>query len=1217
MMLQIYSCFIIVYLLIFINQIDASQITVDSESSLISALNSNNYNDIIIKNIITINSEIKSTNPNLNIKGDSSGSSAIQFNNHALFSEGEVLKFNDIDLLGNITINYHTVDFNNVNFFGNMTISRYDKDGGKVNIENSIFTLFGESGLSFLEINSYDAKLLNSKFYANPSFNSTGHLIRYYGGESKKFSLLVQESHFYGEYINTAIDVCFGNIKIINSEFHRCTSFYGAKGGSITIYNADTLVSKCLFKDSYTVSDGGTFFISQTDSFTAEDIKLQNVTARNSGSFVYVTSTSDRTTNTLLKNIVHIGSGRVFVPDFGMSGVIASVNNFASLEVENYYGEDFYSQTSVGAAFSGNGDPKISVKNLELKGVSGGATYGGGLLFNSFNPIFNGPEFKVDNCTLSDLSLYTERECSFLLWMDKGSATVNNCVVTNMKGYMGNLHYQNNESRVSLNNVHFSGMTSNMPSFLFNLDATQNNSYLYLNNVSVTNITSIGEIFRNNVSILKISNSKFINIHTCEQNHSCKNYELRAAILRVDNTGKTSITDTIFSNVNGAYGFSLSKFSQIEVTSSTFENCNLIDGIFLTNYYGFNVIGDLMVRDSIFRNINSTTGTILHIGKAYEPDDIQKVLFDNCQFNNNTAVKQGGVVFSISEFSSKNVTFNNCKFNNNTANLGNISYSYDIPSEPQFTNIENFEILKANIKNFVTNPSYIKLDPDSTKSIHTLSGEIIQDTISYNMYDAYNHLIEFSSEVDSTVLDELIFYSITTNDTYNVKLYGQTHGYCWNKTCSFSNFKAVGNPGKYQLNLNIITFGQYLAFQNNTSSSELIIKECPLSDSNLIYKNRENDYLKSCYIKSCNGGCFNGECIGDNICVCYTQKYTGANCNQKVSLKRNEIQDNIFSVLSYILILVSFLLMIGVIYYRENPNIKGGSVEFLIVILLGTIFNYFYVIALTQYRNIVNCVILLFLYNVGFSLVFGSILAKTLRVYKISQIINDLSSAVNQKYLYGLVIGLTLYHVIIILLYVLTDVKPMEIDTEFYNYYKCDYSRIKFANVSVNALVLIFGSIYAYFIRNFNRTFTEPLSVPVYVYSITSLLIEITYWINININAEDLIASIGILISMVTIIYYLYIIKFLRIASGTDDAIGPLMGIDVSKMQRLNSLHMSEFTHSKSDEHLPNSYELNSQADSQSYNSRASLLLNSDTNFVNRSPSKRFIRKDSNSSLLL
>jgi len=32
---------------------------------------------------------------------------------------------------------------------------------------------------------------------------------------------------------------------------------------------------------------------------------------------------------------------------------------------------------------------------------------------------------------------------------------------------------------------------------------------------------------------------------------------------------------------------------------------------------------------------------------------------------------------------------------------------------------------------------------------------------------------------------------------------------------------------------------------------------------------------------------------------------------------------------------------------------------------------------------------------------------------------------------------------------------------------------LKFYSVSVNALVLIFGSIYAYFIRNFNRTFTE------------------------------------------------------------------------------------------------------------------------------------------------
>lgn len=56
---------------------------------------------------------------------------------------------------------------------------------------------------------------------------------------------------------------------------------------------------------------------------------------------------------------------------------------------------------------------------------------------------------------------------------------------------------------------------------------------------------------------------------------------------------------------------------------------------------------------------------------------------------------------------------------------------------------------------------------------------------------------------------------------------------------------------------------------------------------------------------------------------------------------------------------------------------------------------------------------------------------------------NNLNITINSKYLYGLVIGITMFHIIIILLYVLIDVKPTEIENENFKYTQCDYSKVK------------------------------------------------------------------------------------------------------------------------------------------------------------------------------
>ncbi|OUM59149.1 hypothetical protein PIROE2DRAFT_15407 [Piromyces sp. E2] len=327
--------------------------------------------------------------------------------------------------------------------------------------------------------------------------------------------------------------------------------------GAITVYEADFHMNNCVFKDIYSDFDGGGFFISQTNGFIVENTNIYNITARrgvcknNNGGFLYVTATSDKNSHAILRNIKHIGSGIENIIDFTMNGVISCVDGYASLEVENYYGEKFYTISSEGSAFVGSGDAKITIRNLELTKVTGGYSYGSGLLLTTYNPIVNGVTFNLNNCTMTNIIQYSDFASSLFTWVDKGSFTINNCNVKNAKGTKSHIHYQGNESKVTFNNVIFDSISSNFPVNLINLDSPENNSFLHLNNVKISKVSSPGVLFRNNVSLLKINGGQFENIHTCMLKNTCVNYEVGPAIGITENFGKTYISNSKFINIYG------------------------------------------------------------------------------------------------------------------------------------------------------------------------------------------------------------------------------------------------------------------------------------------------------------------------------------------------------------------------------------------------------------------------------------------------------------------------------------------------------------------------------------------------------------------------------------------------------------------------------------------------------------------------------------------
>ncbi len=49
----------------------------------------------------------------------------------------------------------------------------------------------------------------------------------------------------------------------------------------------------------------------------------------------------------------------------------------------------------------------------------------------------------------------------------------------------------------------------------------------------------------------------------------------------------------------------------------------------------------------------------------------------------------------------------------------------------------------------------------------------------------------FPEETNNLQYEDLVFFNVEVNDTYNANLLGQTKGYCWNEFCIFPPVKGL------------------------------------------------------------------------------------------------------------------------------------------------------------------------------------------------------------------------------------------------------------------------------------------------------------------------------------------------------------------------------------------------------------------------------------------
>ncbi|OUM60022.1 hypothetical protein PIROE2DRAFT_63399 [Piromyces sp. E2] len=148
--------------------------------------------------------------------------------------------------------------------------------------------------------------------------------------------------------------------------------------------------------------------------------------------------------------------------------------------------------------------------------------------------------------------------------------------------------------------------------------------------------------------------------------------------------------------------------------------------------------GRFVIENSKFSNISSENGSILNIKSLNDYNLYNSVLISNSTFENTSASKYGGVIYSLSEFTGKCITIENCEFKNNSALLGNAIYSLNKNSEPKISNIKELREIKGLVS---TNPTKISIinDINNDNIISIYSGEKIPDNIKCKIFDDYDN----------------------------------------------------------------------------------------------------------------------------------------------------------------------------------------------------------------------------------------------------------------------------------------------------------------------------------------------------------------------------------------------------------------------------------------------------------------------------------------------
>ncbi|ORX49720.1 hypothetical protein BCR36DRAFT_353422 [Piromyces finnis] len=840
-----------------------------------------------------------------------------------------------------------TLDFNN-QCFNDQCIKNQS-----ININNIIFNAEAEIDSKEYCINLFgNVNISNSLFYGN-SLCKNG--IMKYDGENMN-NIKIDESYFDGNYSNQCLKI-INSLKsfITSSKFEKGASFKTG-GGAIGVEYSDLYVESCEFSDNFSVENGAIFYVYNSKSFETQNIIAQNTTALEKGSFIYIYSSSDYKTKASIYNTQYYGVGNINQP-INNGGLIASIEGFSNLYIENFYGEDLNGGNGVGA-FTISQESVIEINNIELHKVDASGI--GGVLLTSFNEEV-GSKFKVTNGNFTDFSQYSASYASTFIMIDKNiEISINDSYISNLFCYRGYFMYNEGPAMIEFNNVNILYHSSNSPTYFFYNKSYNKDTHntLTLNNVRIDEYSSCEEFITMSYGEIIINNSNFNMFWRCTFSIECiitnKDEKLGNEIsgfIDIGENVKLIISDTVFDSIY-ANGFKAGKSSYITISDTTFQYCGFSTSLIEIDTNSNNKKGHYIINNTNFIGFFGYNGSILSI---IETDNSTPVTFNNSSFIENISTNCGGIVYSQSNSTNLYVSFNNCVFENNWGLYGHIAYSYSKQYEPYFSNIEELREIEGS---FVTNPAYIQLTNDSPNSISIISGEVISEEIKYNIFDDYGNLRKITESLDIkyvSSVNEMVYFKVYINDTYNAAIIGKAVSFCLYDECTLPSFKIVGNPGNYKLNVEIIIYGPFKPFSNNLIEMDLTIKNC---DESYIYQDLYNIGFKSCYFPECSPSCNNGgKCINTNVCDCSKTSYHGNYCNEYYKLNRIKFVDKLIIFITIVLVILILIIMLSIFLLRNESKIKAGGIDFMYIILFGLLFNCIYVYESTiENKTKFNCI---------------------------------------------------------------------------------------------------------------------------------------------------------------------------------------------------------------------------------------------------------------------
>ncbi|ORX56629.1 hypothetical protein BCR36DRAFT_345958 [Piromyces finnis] len=915
--------------------------------------------------------------------------------------------------------------------------------------------------------------------------------------------------------------------------------------GALTLSYSNNTFNNTEFENVFSENYGGSISLKYTYTTIIDIVMFKNVTSLESGHTFTITSDNFYNTTTYVYNITQIGDQNRLIRN-SIEGTFFSTYGNNILSIENYYGTDI----STGTVMSFDGDVKAVLKNITMENIY---IKDEGSLIRTTNKLINGANISFDFLNVNNIYHENYGYDSTLVHSNGSKIKFNNSTFTNIEGTHIGLVYQENEAVILMNFVDILNFYSLHSHPVFNIN---NNDFFtetsfFGFSLSLKNVFQDGVLFLINSCYVELYHTEIDNIHYCHENNECsllkEEIDDNSEAALIEFNGVVDLTTfsmlikfnyCLLNKIYGLIGFKV-KPGMTEISNSMITNSYFKYGLMYFSNEWESQFSIITINTVIFKNNTSYRGTLLYYNDVKSGAPTMISIY-NSQFIDNTATNYGGLIYSNGRNDeSLGIYITDCIFENNKALLGNICYSYDILHEPFFSNSDpsNNINLRSDKNNFVTNPTRLLFDNYNTDdTLEIYSGDRIDQEYSCTIYDDYKNTFKIDSSINELKLDNLIFYEISLigvrDKSIRTKVTGSYKGFCINNQCKFKDLRLIANPGEYILQLEIVSFGHYYEFKQNKISLNVIIKEC--NNNTYINQDKYGVNIKACYLPACEPICMNnGNCVTDNLCDCSNTKFTGKDCTERYKLKRNQFLNISLITISISSIIYTFIIMLFLFYYKNHEIVKAGSYDFLNLILIGLICNFIYILLLTKYNfSDIQCTIIAYLKNLGFSLIFGSIITKSYRVFFIFKAIKT----INVKYIilskYGFLISYVLIQSTLALIEHLTHSSKLIVinDENEKEFEVCVYNKIQVTSSVLNVIAIIIGTCFAYGIRKINKKFKEPLSVPIYIFLSYILLNSVVE--KINGNNYTLIYyfnSIGLIISSHFILYFLYIRKFIDI----------------------------------------------------------------------------------------